>query len=537
MDVMPITSRPGSFLLPYAYMLGIATVFEVPEVSVHFKMLYVIISLLFFCPMFETGPKWLPVIGCFLTFHRLKLRHKYAYLAFQNLTKTYGPILGLKLGNQKVVIISTHDLVKKVLLQQEFNGRPDGFFFRVRAFGKRKGILFTDGPMWSQCRRFTMRHLKNFGLGQSIMEKQLIVEAENLTNYLRHISAKGPVSMHTVFDIAVLNSLWCMFAGHRFDYGNEKLVEILETVHDAFRLMDTMGGIVSQMPFLRFIVPELSGYNDLMRILQKLWSFLDEEINIHEKQLLENQPQDLIDAFLLEIPSKNTEPSDTIFDQLKNNTPFVIKQQFNCLKGENLLVLCMDLFLAGSKTTTDTLTTIFLFLSLHSEWIKVLQEELDNVVGRSRSPTLEDYSSLPLMESFLAEAQRFLILAPLGVPHKTMKNDTIILLDFHSVLNDPAYWDHPEKFQPQRFLDANGQFCQNNANILFGLGKRRCPGEMLARTSLFLFFAYVIHFFDIEISPEHSEPDPNGHDGFTISPKPYYLKLTARSDIINCTAS
>lgn len=80
-----------------------------------------------------------------------------------------------------------------------------------------------------------MRHLRNFGLGQSVMEKQLIIEAENLTNYLRHISVKGPVSMHTVFDIAVLNSLWCMFAGHRFDYGNEKLVEILETVHDAFR--------------------------------------------------------------------------------------------------------------------------------------------------------------------------------------------------------------------------------------------------------------------------------------------------------------
>lgn len=80
-----------------------------------------------------------------------------------------------------------------------------------------------------------MRHLKNFGLGQSIMEKQLIVEAENLTNYLRHISAKGPVSMHGAFDIAVLNSLWCMFAGHRFDYENEKLVEILETVHDVFR--------------------------------------------------------------------------------------------------------------------------------------------------------------------------------------------------------------------------------------------------------------------------------------------------------------
>lgn len=190
--------------------------------------------------------------------------------------KGYGPILGLKLGSQKVVVISTHDLVKKVLLQDEFNGRPDGFFFRVRAFGKRKGaryrvldnfllpriqrakwlvtqvwsqrkvlknsgaripagILFTEGTTWSQCRRFTMRHLRSFGLGQSSMEKQLTVEAEGLVDHLRRASAKGPVPMHTAFDIAVLNSLWCMFAGHRFDYGNEKLGEMLETVHDAFR--------------------------------------------------------------------------------------------------------------------------------------------------------------------------------------------------------------------------------------------------------------------------------------------------------------
>lgn len=98
--------------------------------------------------------------------------------------------------------------------------------------------------------------------------------------------------------------------------------------------MDTMGGIVSQMPFLRFIIPELSGYNDLMRILHKLWNFLDEEINIHERRLPGNQPQDLIDAFLLEISSKNTEQDDSIFDReylllfirLKYDSPFVTKQ-------------------------------------------------------------------------------------------------------------------------------------------------------------------------------------------------------------------
>ncbi|XP_031840629.2 methyl farnesoate epoxidase [Nomia melanderi] len=472
---------------------------------------------------FPPGPKWLPFFGCFLTFQRLKNKHGYVHLAFRELMKTYGPILGLKLGNQKVVVISSHDLVKKVLLRDEFNGRPGGFFFKVRAFGKNKGILFAEGPSWSQNRRFTMRHLRAFGLGQSIMEDHSRIEAECLINYLRNASEKGPVLMHTAFDVAVLNALWCMFAGHRFDYDNEKLKEILDAVHDAFRLMDTMGGIISQMPFLRYIIPESSGYNDLMRILRKFWSFLDEEITEHEKRLTGSEPQDLIDAFLLEISANNGARDDTIFDR------------------ESLLVLCLDLFLAGSKTTTDTLATTLLFLSLHPEWIKVLQEEMDNVVGRSRFPTLGDLQSLPMMEAFLAEIQRYLILSPLGLPHNTTKDvtldeyqipkDTVILLDLSSASYDSAYWDHPEEFRPQRFLDEKGRFSQNNASIPFSLGKRRCPGEMLARSTIYLFFAYVVHYFDMEISREHGDPDPNGYDGFAISPKPYYLKLTTRSDI------
>lgn len=78
--------------------------------------------------------------------------------------------------------------------------------------------------------------------------------------------------------------------------------------------MDTLGGVISQIPLLRFVIPELSGYNKLMRILNNLWHFIDEEIKIHERELSDDQPRDLIDAFLLEI-RKNNENEDTIFDR------------------------------------------------------------------------------------------------------------------------------------------------------------------------------------------------------------------------------
>lgn len=114
------------------------------------------------------------------------------------------------------------------------------------------------------------------------------------------------------------------------------------------------------------------------------------------------------------------------------------------LTGENLLILCLDMFLAGLKTTSDTLSTLFLFLTLNPGWIKKLQDELDAVVGRNRSPTLDDMDSCPTIEAFLSEvlyhcessdfecliiefclsfqALRSLTLSPLAVPHKTTKD-------------------------------------------------------------------------------------------------------------------
>lgn len=468
---------------------------------------------------FPPGPRWLPFVGCFPLFYRLRSKHGYVHLAANELTEKYGPVLGIKLGKQRIVIVSSYELIKDVLTREEFNGRPDGFFFRLRALGERRGVLFTDGTKWSQHRRFSLRHLRSFGFGHRKMEEHLIAEAESLVEVLRKLSLNGPVPMHNAFDVAVINSLWLMFAGRRFEYDDQKLKEILKVTHDVFRLIDTSGGLLSQLPFLRFIFPELSGYNSLIGILKKLWSFLADEIDEHVRTLPVDEPRDLIDAFLMEISRNESDDS-----------------QFN---HEELLILCLDLFLAGSETTSNTLSTVFIYLSLYPEWTARLQQELRKVVGRDRPPNAADRSSLPTLEAFVAEVQRCLFIAPLGVPHRTVKDaclngyripqDTIVLVNYHSVHHEKPHWKDPEVFRPQRFLNANGEFIPDDFSIPFGLGKRRCLGEVLARNSLFLYLAYVLHYFDIKISDKHGPPSTNGKDGFTISPKPFDLELSYRT--------
>jgi methyl farnesoate epoxidase/farnesoate epoxidase len=114
------------------------------------------------------------------------------------------------------------------------------------------------------------------------MEAQIEEEAGDLVMALRKKCNGGstPLQLHDAFDVCVLNSLWAMLAGHRFALDDKRLMELLDIVHTSFRMIDMSGGLLNQMPFLRFIAPDCSGYNQLLTILHRMWNFLRVS-NIH----------------------------------------------------------------------------------------------------------------------------------------------------------------------------------------------------------------------------------------------------------------
>lgn len=59
-------------------------------------------------------------------------------------------------------------------------------------------------------------------------------------------------------------------------------------------------------------------------------------------------------------------------------------------------------------------------------------------------------------------------------------------------------------------------------------GKRRCMGENLAKSTLFLFFATFMHSFDFMVPAKDNLPSIEGYDGITLSPKPFKLKISPR---------
>ncbi|EFA01264.1 cytochrome P450 15A1 [Tribolium castaneum] len=467
---------------------------------------------------YPPGPKWLPIVGNFLEFRRRLSEIGYHHLVWKEFSEEYGDVVGLKMGRNLVVAVFGAEAVKEVLTREEFDGRPDGFFFRLRTFGKRLGIVFSDGQFWQKQRKFSMQHLRNFGFGRKEMEEKIEEETKDLIAVFKK-QCSEPIWMHTAFDVSVLNVLWAMMAGERFNINDERLRKLLKIVHDAFRLTDMSGGMLNQLPFLRFIAPETCGYNQLVDVLVRMWEFLQETISEHRKTLCSSHARDLIDAFLQKMDIQ----SDSSFTD------------------DQLMSLCLDLFMAGSETTSNTLGFSVVYMLQFPEVQKKVQDEMDEVVGRNRWPTLQDRIKLKYTEAVLMEIQRRANIPPLGIAHRATRDvslfdyripeGTIVLTSLYSVHMDHKFWKDPLAFRPERFLNKEGNLEVDEKYFApFGYGKRRCLGESLAKANYFLFFTALLHNFYLEKDCDGPEPQLEGYDGVTISPKPFRAKLIPRTD-------
>ncbi|XP_072275169.1 cytochrome P450 2K1-like [Pyxicephalus adspersus] len=207
----------------------------------------------------------------------------------------------------------------------------------------------------------------------------------------------------------------------------------------------------------------------------------------------------------------------------------------NYFDDENLVYCVLDLFGAGTETTSTTLRWGILLMMKYPEIQKKVQEEIQKHIKQGQLPAVEDRKNMPYTEAVIHEIQRFANIVPLNLSHTTPRDvhfrgycipkGTEVIPFLTSVLHDKTQWETPHKFNPNHFLDASGKFVKQDAFMPFSAGRRACVGESLAKMELFLFFTGLLQTFTFCPPPGVSKEDLDlkADVGFLLFPLPHLV--------------
>ena len=458
------------------------------------------------------GPRGLPVFGSLL-----ELRHD-THLAIDRLARRYGDICLLRFGSVPTVIISEPALLQEAFGKTELADRWVSEIMDILS-GQQDLVLAPYGEHWRRMQRFANRELLSARNLNTVRERHIETVVNGLVARMADMGDAGQTVSPP--ELTAQSNSNLMF---RAIFGREA-----DSSDDFRRLRDTLLGYINWLfatatatnladyiPWLRFL-PN-NGVKEAVRQSEVASSVINSLIDAARSRpgLDLSAPSCLVEVMLAQ------EESGEITDTMTRR-------------------LCMDLLIAGTDTSAQTVNWFLLLMANRPEIQAKVHAELDQVIGPDALPTVDDRTRLPYTFACLAESMRYRTIGPLGVPHKASQDTEIggyripagaqVLGNVYSIHHDPRYWDSPHEFIPERFLpQADGAMPAAFASpsyIPFGTGHRRCPGRRFAETTVWLHITRMLHQLRLETPDGETLPEDEVF-GLAISPRPYSLRASRR---------
>ncbi|EIN10090.1 cytochrome P450, partial [Punctularia strigosozonata HHB-11173 SS5] len=281
---------------------------------------------------------------------------------------------------------------------------------------------------------------------------------------------------------------------------------------------------VDMLPFLRYVPERWALWKRISREIREVQRGLYMKLLCECEERIRSGTQDGIPTFMDEV--------------IKQQDELGMTREMACYLGGTLIE-------GGSDTTSYSLQSLVLALTAFPEAQRKAQEEIDRVVGSDRMPNLSDFEMMPYLQALIKETHRFRPPATL-IPHRAMQDErygtylipegTTIMMNIWGIYHDPDAFDDPESFQPERYLKTEfGTKRGVDVNdwrrtLLFGAGRRLCPGISLANNTMKIITMNLVWGFDFRQLPGRSPVDIWSYStGALMGPEPYELSITPRS--------
>ncbi|XP_072044009.1 cytochrome P450 1A1-like [Amphiura filiformis] len=433
------------------------------------------------------GPTGLPIVGNMLDFADKP------YVKFKEMSKKYGNVIAVKVGQRWMVVLNQIDVVKDALLRKPdaFAGRPDFNSFNLFSENRQNILLADYSARWKLHRKLSHSAIRNFATGKKL-ENIVHDVTDRIGKRIDEHHGK-PIDPKHVVCLGIYNILGRLCFAHKYELDDPRITWFIRMSRESFEALG-VGMVADFIPALRFI--PTPGVQKVKQIMKETLSFYYDELRLHRESFDPGNIRDILDSMLLAQKEILDEGGDLV----------------ESLTDTHLVGTVGDLFDAGTETTIITLHWILAIMAEYPEIQNKVAMEIEEVIGRDRPSFIEDRGRLPYTEATMMEILRFSSIAPLGVTHSTtcdvtlgdfhIPKDTVVAINHYALHFDEDIWDEPKLFKPEHFLDDSGSVRQRpNSFLPFSAGRRSCLGESLAKAELFLIFTWFVQNYEISKVP------------------------------------
>ncbi|KAK4741282.1 hypothetical protein SAY87_024870 [Trapa incisa] len=458
------------------------------------------------------GPAGLPILGSLL---QLGPR---VHESLFHMANRHGPLMTLRLGTVTTVVASSPEAARELLGKNDaalsYRSVPD-------AIAAQPNPEFTLGWVpgdieWRSRRRFCTNHL----FSANRLDALRHIRHQKVRQLISHIDRKyrntgKPVDIGKMVFYTNLNVISnALFSGDLVDADFERFQEFKDVVS---RIMVDSGklNVSDYLPWLQPL--DLQGIRRLVRCsYERLHEIFDVII---DKRLRDRAAEKSSSS----IAQDNEDFLDALLRQCQ--------EKGSGFDPQNIKALLVELFVAGSDTTSITIEWTMAELLRKPDVLQKARQELLTVVGTERPVEESDIDKLPYLQAIAKETMRLRPAGPLLLPYKvktdfevfgyTLPRGTQVLVNAWAIGRDPNYWTEPMDFRPHRFMEASNidyKGC-NFEYIPFGSGRRTCPGMPLAVRMVPLTVASLIQAFSWRLPGGTSPEELNMEEKFGVTLK------------------
>ncbi|XP_037480934.1 cytochrome P450 76M5-like [Triticum dicoccoides] len=449
------------------------------------------------------GPTPLPLVGNVLSLGG-NLHHTLARLA-----RAYGPVMTLKLGLTTAVIVSSRDAAWEAFAKHDrrlaARAIPDAA--RALGFSDRSMIwLPSSDPLWKSLRGIVATNVFSpRSLAGALDVRQRKVR--DMVSYFRDC-AGTELDVGQALYGGVLNLVSSSFCSvDVVDMGGQSAQGVRKLVEDLIEVI-AKPNVSDLFPFLGPL--DLQGWRRWTEIrFEKIFLILD---GIIDRRM----------AAANASTEKHCDFLDSLLELLSTGK----------MARDSLTTIVFEVIAAGSDAMSITLEWAMAELLRNPSVMAKVRAEIDDALGGKETIGETDAASLPYLQAVVKEAMRLHPVAAILLPHRAVEegveiggyavpNGSTVIFNAWAIMRDPAAWERPHEFVPERFLGKADQVVDFRGKafefIPFGSGRRLCPGVPMAERVVPFILASLLHAFEWRLPDGGSAAELDVSERFTTA--------------------